>query len=205
MIKKLFAKCCRTILLIVCKLVTGVQARWYSPPCDAVTICYANHTSHLDGLVIWSSFPKKLRKLVHPVVAKDYWEKNSLKKFIAIEVFNSVLINRHTNTHENPLQPLIVTLEKQQSLILFPEGTRGNGEQIVDFKSGLYHLAKQFPHIHFVPVYLNNLNRVLPKGSKLVVPIICSAIFGSAISPLHENETKADFLLRAKQALKDLI
>lgn len=205
MIKKLLAKFLATMLVIICKLVTGIQARWFNQPSNTVTVYFANHTSHLDGLVLWSSFPKQLRKAIHPVAAKDYWGKTALRKFIAIDVFNSVLINRHATPAENPLQPLETILENQQSLILFPEGTRGSGEQIADFKPGLYHIAKKFPDVKLVPVYLNNLNRVLPKGSKLVVPIICSAVFGAAIEPLSDDETKTDFLIRAKQSLEDLV
>ncbi|WP_392558246.1 lysophospholipid acyltransferase family protein [Orbus mooreae] len=204
MMKRLLAGIFRVFLLISCKLITGVQARWLSPPTNRVRIYYANHSSHLDGIVLWSCFPANLRNTIHPVAAKDYWGKSRLKRFIAEDVFNSILITRKPRSQDNPLNVLENILSQYQSLILFPEGTRGSGEQIADFKCGLFYLAKQFPQIEMVPVYLSNLNRVLPKGSKLLVPIICYATFGEPIQPLNEGETKNSFLTRAKQALEEL-
>ncbi|RKS84617.1 1-acyl-sn-glycerol-3-phosphate acyltransferase [Orbus hercynius] len=204
MIKTLLVKIFRVFLLISCKLITGIQARWLSEPNNRLRIFYANHTSHLDGLVLWSCFPKHLRSTIHPVAAKDYWAKTKFKRFIAKDVFNSVLINRKPTQQDNPITALEEMLQHKQSLILFPEGTRGNGEHIADFKGGLFYLAKHFPDVELVPVYLNNLNRVLPKGSKLLVPIICSATFGRPLPPLKEIETKDSFSRRAKQALEEL-
>lgn len=203
--KILLAKIFRAFLLISCKLITGAQARWISTPNHNVRIYYANHTSHLDGIVLWSCFPKSLRHSIHPVAAKDYWSKTKFKRFIAKDVFNSVLINRRPTSYDNPIDTLEAMLSTKQSLIIFPEGTRGDGMDVDAFKSGLFYLAKRFPQVEFVPVYLNNLNRVLPKGSKLIVPIICSAVFGNAISPLQEGESKEVFLARAKDALKELM
>lgn len=104
----------------------------------------------------------------------------------------------------NALTLMQAVLDKGESLIIFPEGTRGNGESIQDFKAGLWHLSRNNPQAQLVPIYLENLNRVLPKGSRLVVPIICSATFGPPIEPTHENEDKTEFLLRAKSALEEL-
>lgn len=205
--KDLIARIFRGFLLINCKIVTGVQARWQHQPIDTdhrVSVYYANHSSHLDGIVIWSCLPKSWQKQVHPIAAKDYWSKTTLRKFIAIHVFNAVLINRKPTCQDNPLLILEQAIANKQSLILFPEGSRGDGCHIADFKGGLYHLAKKCPHVQFIPVYLNNFNRVLPKGSKLVVPIICSVVFGKAIEPLAIDENKVDFLTRAKQSLETL-
>lgn len=202
--KRLLAKISRVFLLIGCKLITGVQARWLTEPTNRVRIYYANHSSHLDGVVLWSCFPAHLRNSIHPIAAEDYWGKSRLKRFIAKDVFNSVLISRKPNSQDNPLIVLENVLSQYQSMILFPEGTRGSGDRIADFKCGLFYLAKQFPQVEIIPVYLANLNRVLPKGSKLLVPIICYATFGKPIKPLNESETKNGFLARAKQALEEL-
>jgi len=204
-VKELIARIVRIFLCMICKLVTGIQARWLIEPNNYRSkIYYANHSSHLDGLLLWSCFPKYLRSSIYPVAAKDYWGKTSFKRFIASDVFNAVLITRSPNCSDNPLSILEDLLKKQQSIILFPEGTRGDGHHVADFKSGLFHLAKHLPDVELVPVYLNNLNRVWPKGSKLLVPIICSAVFGLPIKPLGETETKENFLNRAKQALEEL-
>ncbi|BES83299.1 1-acyl-sn-glycerol-3-phosphate acyltransferase [Pectobacterium araliae] len=203
-----------SLLVTVCRLLTGVRAHWRSEP-DLVRakIYYANHSSHLDGLVIWASLPPQLRAIVHPVAAADYWLKKPLRRYLALRIFQAVLVERRNKKTEeghtvrlsqDPLQPLKTTLSENQSLILFPEGTRGNGDQLNRFKSGLYHLSKQYPDIELIPVWLENLNRVMPKGSRLVVPIICHATFGEPIQGVAEMESKQDFLERAKQALEEL-
>src|SRR5438270_13288035 len=94
----------------------------------------------------------------------------------------------------------------RESLILFPEGTRGTGEHVAAFKSGLYYLCQGRLGLRLVPAYLNNLNRILPKGEFLPVPFISRLTFGPAIE-LQAGEAKSAFLTRAREAvcrLKDL-
>ncbi|KAB8308457.1 MULTISPECIES: lysophospholipid acyltransferase family protein [Rahnella] len=197
-------------LVRLCRLLTGVRARWLAPlPEKQARIYYANHSSHLDGMVIWASLPGHLRPQVRPVAAADYWLSSKLRRYIARRVFNAVLIKRRpaekqSEQPNNALELMNDPLKKGQSLIIFPEGTRGNGEEISAFKSGIWHLAKMNPDVELVPVYLENLNRVLPKGSRLVVPILCSATFGEPVESIREGEEKAEFLLRARAALETL-
>lgn len=204
----LLAKGTGMLLSGTCRLLTGVRTRWVGcQPSMTSRIYYANHSSHLDGLVIWSGLPPLMRHFVHPVAAKDYWDKTPFRRYLVNKVFRAVLVDRKGEkpAQNNILEPLESVLNAQHSLIFFPEGTRGDGEKLSQFKSGLYHLAKKYPDVEVVPVYLENLNRVLPKGSKLVVPIICSAMVGKPLPPLMENESKTVFLQRAKEALEELM
>lgn len=207
LISRLVARC----LIRLCRLLTGVRARWLAPVPDStsVRIYYANHASHLDGIVIWASMPPQLRSSVRPVAAADYWLSSPLRRYIARRIFNAVLIKRRPSVEKgsqlnNALELMSEALNHQQSLIIFPEGTRGNGDEISPFKSGLWHLAHINPGAQLVPVYLENLNRVLPKGSRLVVPILCSATFGEPLCPPQEGEEKHAFLQRAREALEGL-
>lgn len=203
----------RAFFVSLCRLLTGVKSFWRSmPDPHRATIYYANHSSHLDGLVIWASLPRALRHNVHPVAAADYWNKTALRRYLATRIFNAVLVERRSQAaasdgaagQRDPLQPLIEKLEQGHSLIFFPEGTRGAGDEVASFKSGLFHLLQRQPEVALVPVWLENMNRVLPKGSRLVVPIICTATFGEPLTAPDEEETKRDFLLRAKAALEAL-
>ncbi|WP_058912392.1 lysophospholipid acyltransferase family protein [Entomohabitans teleogrylli] len=201
--------CIQWLLVTVCRLLTGIRATWLAPPLPhQPTIYYANHSSHLDGLVIWASLPPEIRRRVHPVAAADYWLKTPLRRYLASSIFNAVLVERHGKSRDDaprdPLEPLAGALERGESLIFFPEGTRGDGETPGEFKSGLYHLAQRCPTAVLTPVWLENLNRVLPKGSRLVVPVICRATFGESVAHPDEDETKKDFLLRARTALENL-
>lgn len=196
----------QALLVSLCRLLTGVKSFWLQPPDPiAPTLYFANHSSHLDGLVIWASLPKPLRQRVHSVAAADYWQKTPLRRYLARRIFNAVLVERHRqSTSRDPLVPLVATLTQGDSLIFFPEGTRGDGETLGQFKSGLFHLAQRCPEARLVPVWLENMNRVLPKGSRLVVPIICRARFGEPITGPAADESKTDFLARATQALEAL-
>ena len=164
-------------------------------------IYFANHTSHLDFVLIWSALPKRLRNITRPVAAKDYWSKG-LKRYLAMNVFNAVLVERQAPS-EDPIQTLMNGMGEQHSLIIFPEGTRGDGTQLAAFKSGLFRLGKARPDVELVPVYIDNLNRVLPKGQFVPVPMLASVSFGAPMR-IENGEEKNAFLERARNAILEL-
>jgi 1-acyl-sn-glycerol-3-phosphate acyltransferase len=173
-------------------------------PDERQRIYFANHTSHLDFVLIWAALPKRLRFLTRPVAARDYWE-SGLKRYLALNVFNAVLVDRvrgETAT-PNPLDVLLGGLGETHSLIIFPEGTRGDGTQLGPFKSGLYRLGQARPDVELVPVYIDNLNRVLPKGEFAPVPMLASVSFGAPLR-IGGDEDKASFLDRARNAILEL-
>jgi 1-acyl-sn-glycerol-3-phosphate acyltransferase len=183
---------------------TGAQACWTSEPVHAQTIYFANHTSHLDFLLLWSALPATLRARTRPVAAADYWKKSALRQYLAARVFRAVLIERERVTREHhPLRPMLDALEAGDSLIIFPEGTRTPDGTMGEFKSGLYHLAQHRPEVTLVPVYIDNLSRVLPKGEVLPVPLLCSLRFGAPLARTA-GEGKQEFLVRSRQAVQVL-
>lgn len=190
------------------RLFTGAQARaaaadgdGHSASAPRPRIYFANHTSMLDFVVLWSVLPTAQRVRTRPVAAHDHWSATALRRWMALSLFNAVLIERkHVTRASNPLDPLRAVLAAGQSLILFPEGGRQDGPVIGPFKSGLYHLASEHAAVELIPVYIDNLNRVLPKGEILPIPLVCAVTFGSAIT-LVPGETKAVFLERARAAV----
>jgi len=189
-----------TLIVAATRLVVGGQGLWIGcAPSEKQRIYFANHSSHLDTILVWAAMPPELRRRVRPVAAADYWGKGPLQRRISLGVLNAVLIDRQTRSSD-PLAPLNGALAMGDSLILFPEGTRGTGELPSPFKPGLYHLAKAFPEVELVPVFLDNLRRALPKGSLLPVPLSCVARFGAPMR-LEADETKPAFLERARAAV----
>ena len=191
-------------LLGVVRLLAGAHADWQGcAPQRRQRIYYANHTSHFDTLVIVAALPAELRSETHPVAALDYWGASALRRFIAVECLNAVLIDRSGQSSADPLQAPAALLARGHSLILFPEGTRGTDGDVGRFRSGLYNLTQRFPQAELVPVYLDNPRRVMPKGSFLIVPLICTARFGAPLTP-DLSEDREQFLLRARSALMAL-
>jgi len=192
------------LIAFVTRLLTGGMARWRGCAPEAKQrIYFANHTSNLDFVLLWSALPTRLREKTRPIAAQDYWS-SSFRSFLAQRVFRAVLIERKKVTREsNPLEPMLQALSEGSSLIIFPEGTRLSGEALGPFRPGLFHLAKARPDVEFVPVYIENLNRVLPKGEFLPVPMLCSVHFGTPLV-ISEDELKADFLERSRNAMLSL-
>jgi 1-acyl-sn-glycerol-3-phosphate acyltransferase len=190
------------MLIFLTRFLVGGHARWQgSEPEDSARIYFANHSSHLDTILLWAALPKWLRRATHPVAAKDYWGSNALKRYIATNVLNAVLLDRGGGS--DPLGPLREVLERGESLIIFPEGTRRNARLPGPFKSGLFHLARAFPEVQLVPVYLENLSRAYPKGAIVPAPISCAVRFGP-IMERSDGEGKQPFLERAHFAVTAL-
>jgi 1-acyl-sn-glycerol-3-phosphate acyltransferase len=188
------------------RLVTGAQARWIGcAPAPVQRIYYGNHSSHADFVLIWASLPPSLRAQTRPVAGADYWEKGRFRSFLIHEVLRGVLVDRERRDRaENPVETIVAALDEGASLILFPEGTRNTTEDILlPFKSGLYHVACRRPDIELVPVWMENLGRVLPKGEAIPVPLLCSITFGTPLR-MTPGEEKTAFLDRARMALIDL-
>ncbi|WP_353366722.1 lysophospholipid acyltransferase family protein [Acidovorax sp. FG27] len=101
---------------------------------------------------------------------------------------------------DDPLAPLVQALASGDSIVIFPEGTRGHGDEPQPFKSGLYMLARMFPQVVLVPAWINNVQRVMPKGEVVPVPILCSVTFGAPIA-LAPGEERRPFLDRARRAV----
>ncbi len=189
------------VLAVSAKLLSGSSVRWIDcQPDTCQRVYFANHTSHLDALVLWSSLPKNVRSLTRPVAAKDYWEKGIIRPYIA-RTFNALLIDRkNIKVHRSPVEMMLRQIGQTHSLIVFPEGGRNDGSELRQFKSGIYYLSKKRPDLELVPVYMDNLNRILPRGEFLPVPLLSCISIGAPIW-LESGEPKSEFLKRARESV----
>jgi 1-acyl-sn-glycerol-3-phosphate acyltransferase len=195
------------VLSFTAKLLTGATLRWVDcQPDTCQRIYFANHTSHLDALVLWASLPRDVREMTRPVAAKDYWDRGPVRRYMA-KTFNAILIDRkEVKVHQSPVDMMLKEMGTRYSAIIFPEGGRSTDDEMGDFKSGLYYLGKKRSDLELVPVYLDNMNRVLPRGEFLPVPLLSCITIGPPIW-LEAGEPKQQFLKRAREAvlrLKDV-
>jgi 1-acyl-sn-glycerol-3-phosphate acyltransferase len=197
----------RSTCVVLTRLITGANAVWMNcePDPKKLRIYFANHGSHLDFATLWAALPAEARDRTRPVAARDYWDKTKLTRAVSVGLFNSLLIAREGITRrDNPIEQMSAALREGHSLILFPEGTRSLDGEVQEFKPGLYHLAAKVPEAELVPVFLQNLNRILPKGTLLPVPLLSTIVFGPPLK-LQEGERKPDFLKRTRDALLALM
>ncbi len=185
------------------RLLTGARTEWRGCAPNATRrIYFANHSSHGDFVLLWASLPPWLRRRTRPVAGADYWNRDPLRRFLGDRVFRAVLIDRERREGApDPVRQMVEALAAGDSLILFPEGTRNTTDAVLlPLKSGLFHLAMQAPEVELVPVWMNNLGRVMPKGELVPIPLLCTVTFGAPLARI-EGEDKAAFLDRARAAM----
>jgi 1-acyl-sn-glycerol-3-phosphate acyltransferase len=195
-----------SVIAAAARLIGGVHVTWAAglPPARQ-TVFFANHTSHLDFVILWSSLPRELRARTRPVAAEDYWGRG-LRRFVAVNIFNALLVPRHGGHAireagaRATIDRIVAGMGDGYSLIIFPEGTRGDGEAVGPFKSGLYHLCLRKPELQLVPAYMENLNRILPKGEFLPVPFNGRIVFGVPML-FDPSDSKPIFLGRMRDAV----
>ncbi len=187
-----------SFLVFLARLITGAQGHWHGcPPKAEQRIYFANHQSHFDWVLLWAALPQDLRATTRPIAARDYWTSSPFKHWITREIFNAVYVSRQRTDDEDPLEPLMQALRNGDSLVIFPEGTRGHGVDPAPFKSGLYHLAMAFPQVQLIPAWISNVQRVMPKGEVIPVPLLCSVTFGAPLQ-MAPGEDKITFLEHAR-------
>lgn len=183
------------------RLMVGARADWRAPPPSGQILYFANHSSHLDTLAIWSALSAPARAATRPVAARDYWDGGGLRGYLAQNVLRAVLIERRREERDgDPLAPVFEALAQGDSLILFPEGTRTAERLPQPFRGGLHRLAETFPDLTLVPAYLDTLHRSMPKGSHIPLPLYCTVRFGAALDRIP-GEARDVFLSRARDAV----
>lgn len=169
-----FAAIVRPILLIV--LGMNVRGR-ENLPAKGPAVVAANHNSHLDTLTLMALFPLKDLPRLRPAAAADYFMKSKWLSWFALNIIGIIPLERGV-VKKNPLADLEAALDRGDILILFPEGSRGEPEQMTNFKRGLAYLSKARPEAPVHPVFMHGLGKALPKGSYILVPFNCDVIAG---------------------------
>ncbi|WP_045223673.1 lysophospholipid acyltransferase family protein [Methyloterricola oryzae] len=193
-----FALFVRFLVLVVLGL--SVRQRQRLPATGPAIVC-ANHNSHLDTLVLMSLFPLALLPRLRPVAALDYFLRNRVLAWFALNIIGIIPLERKPRRGVDPLAGCVEALERGDILILFPEGSRGAPESMAQFKSGIAHLAERVPEVPVVPVFMHGLGKALPKGEAILVPFFCDVFVGEALAWSGGRRAFMQELEEAVQAL----
>lgn len=151
-------------------------------PAQKACIIVANHNSHLDTIAILSLLPAHQIHRVHPVAAADHFGKTTWQAKCANFFINTLLIPRKrpkTQESPDPFALMLDALDQGKSLVLFPEGTRGQPEQLGTFKKGIGYLLAARPTVAYIPVFTKGLGDSLPKGSRILLPFLSQVRIGT--------------------------
>jgi len=189
----------RTVVLFVLGLNVRHRERL---PMKGPAIIAANHNSHLDAMAMISLLPLRLLPRVRPVAAADYFLRNKLLAWFALDVIGIVPLNRTRNDpREDLLAPVAEALERGDILIFFPEGSRGAPEQMAEFKTGLARIAERRPDVPVIPVFTHGLGKALPKGEWVIVPFFVDIFIGE---PLRFEGDRAAYMQHFRDAMSAL-
>lgn len=165
-------------------------------PVKGPAIIIANHNSHLDTLTLLTLLPFRTMLQTLPAAAADYFHRNKWMTWFSDRVIGIIPVNRRQEGQGNPLQGCIDALVDNKIIILFPEGSRGEPDKLSQFKSGLWHLAKEFPEVPIIPIYLHGLGRAMGKGQHLLVPFFIHVYVGRSC---FFNDDKEIFITQLQE------
>jgi len=179
----------------------NVQGRDYLPK-HGPAIIAANHNSHLDTMVLMALFPFAVLPKVRPVAAADYWLSTPTLTWFSNNILRAIPISRDRQEKGgDPLATSVAALEAGDILIFFPEGSRGEPEQLANFKAGLALLVERVPTTTVVPIFLHGLGKTWPKGTGLFVPFFCHVLIGE---PMAWDGSRRGFMKRFKAEMHRL-
>lgn len=189
----------RLVLRPVARFFTGAEVRHRERlPLEGPAIVAANHNSHFDTLLLLSIFPPRALAKVRPVAAADYFLSNPALSWFARRMVGIAPISRTVKRGEDVLAPAREALGRGDIVVVFPEGSRGEPEQMGPLKAGVARLAEAYPGVPVVPVWIQGAGRVLPRGAVVPVPMNCCVLVGE---PLRWTGERQGFMTALKDAL----
>jgi 1-acyl-sn-glycerol-3-phosphate acyltransferase len=152
-------------------------------PVVGPAVVIANHNSHLDTAALIALFGRKTLPLVRAAAAADYFLKNPVIAWFSMNIIGIIPVDRKgkDTTVDEKLAGIYRALSQGEIVIFFPEGSRGEPEELSEFKSGIALVAEKFPKVPITPVFMSGLGKALPKGEALLVPFNCEVIVGKPV------------------------
>lgn len=217
----------RLALVGTCRALLSLRSDNLPPASGRPRIFAANHVSHADFVALWTGLDPATRAITRPVAGADYWEASGIRSWLIHKVFRGVLVERSAppppkpslSTKQDGIGPtgvgqsgagpeesavltrLAAPLKAGENLILFPEGTRNlTDAKLLRLRSGIYNLLGLVPEAEVVPLWITHMDRILPKGALVPVPLNCRLSFGPPLERIP-GEERAAFLERLSAAI----
>ena len=140
-------------------------------PASPPFVITANHSSHLDALVIASALSLRWRDQISPLAAGDYFFSSKTRAGLSAAILNALPIWRQRHRGQrHELGDLRDRLREQSAIyIVFPEGSRSRDGQLHEFKPGFATLVAG-TNIPVLPCYLSGSSAALPPDKGVVRP-----------------------------------
>jgi 1-acyl-sn-glycerol-3-phosphate acyltransferase len=170
-------------------------------------IIAANHTSHVDTLLLLTMFPARQMTRLRPVAAADYFLKGPVIGWFSRTLVGIVPVERNAQARSGPREDVLAAaraaLTAGDIVIIFPEGTRGPAtDGLGPLKAGVARLAAAFPEAPVIPVWIEGAGRVLPKGARLPAPMNCTVLVGDQIAWRGDKMSFLEDLRAGLEALR---
>ncbi len=184
-------------------LVLGLNVRRrHLLPATGPAVLAANHNSHLDTAVLLSLFPFRVARDIRPVAAADYFLRNPWLAWFSRHIMRIIPVDRTSaSARANLMEGVAGALARKQIVLFFPEGTRGEPEQLAEFRTGIAQVANRHPDVPIIPVFLHGLGKALPRGEGLLVPFCCDVFVGE---PIYGCGDRADFMQNLQNRFREL-
>jgi len=184
-------------------IILGLNVRrWEHLPKNGPAVIVANHNSHLDTLVLMTLFRGRLIHKIRPIAAADYFLKNKLIAWFALNIIHIIPLDRKPKKKDGLFDGVYEALDKNDIVILFPEGSRGEPEKVARLKSGIYYLLKERPNVPIYPVFMHGLGKSLPKGDPVFVPFFCDVFIGKPF--YYRGSRKKEFMSKLEKKMNSL-
>jgi 1-acyl-sn-glycerol-3-phosphate acyltransferase len=156
-------------------------------------VLVANHASHIDAVAILSALPLRSLNRAYPLAARDYFCANKLRFALTTVIANLMLFDRDSRGVDGVNLCRRLLDERDNVLIMFPEGTRSTDGNVGVFRRGVGLLlaGARYP---VVPCYLDGTFKAWPKGVVIPRPARVRLLIGEARTYERVERTDAGAL-----------
>lgn len=169
------------------------------------TLIVANHNSHLDTVMLTLALPWARRGRVYAAAAADTFFRHPIIAALSETLFGAIPLERKSERSVSErLAPVVRRLKRGHTVIVYPEGTRGDPDVAQRFRrGGIAHLVAAVPELRVVPAYIDGAARAMPRGSVIPLPFTICVRVGTPLTALLPDQASAVLERRVRALAPD--